>query len=200
MAQRPFFYLISSSNGGSCDVKLRRAPSYRPSRSPRSRASLPARAGPLAREVLMRRREVLTLLTGAAALRPSTARLQPTRKLPGVGYLGAPSPSLYAGQVAALLSGLRELRYLDGTAIHLEFRSAEAKVRSPFTARGRVRAPPSGCPRDSWDTGNTCGEGRIEDHSHSRSSNGNPPSAGIVSLASRTQAGTSPASRTSVQN
>ena len=61
----------------------------------------------------MRRREVLTLLTGAAALRPSTARLQPTRKLPRVGFLGALSPSLYAGQVAALLSGLRELGYIE---------------------------------------------------------------------------------------
>src|SRR3954454_14206002 len=73
----------------------------------------------------MRRREVLTLLTAAAALRPSTARLQPTRKLPRVGFLGALSPALYASQVAAILSGLRELGYIDGTTIHLEFLWAE---------------------------------------------------------------------------
>jgi putative ABC transport system substrate-binding protein len=73
----------------------------------------------------MRRREVLTLLTGAAALRPSTARLQPTRKLPRVGFLGATSSSGHASQVAALLSGLRELGYIDGTNIQMEFRWAE---------------------------------------------------------------------------
>src|SRR3954470_19668297 len=73
----------------------------------------------------MRRREVLALLTGAAALRPSTARLQTTRKLPLVGFLGALSSSAYASQVAALLSGLRELGYIDGTNIRIEFRWAE---------------------------------------------------------------------------
>ena len=73
----------------------------------------------------MRRREVLTLLTGAAALRPSTARLQPTRKLPRVGFLGATSASGHASQIAALLSGLRELGYIDGTNIRIEFRWAE---------------------------------------------------------------------------
>jgi putative ABC transport system substrate-binding protein len=73
----------------------------------------------------MRRREVLTLLTGAAALRPSTARLQPTRKLPRIGFLGATSSSGHASQVAALLSGLRELGYVDGANIRIEFRWAE---------------------------------------------------------------------------
>src|SRR3954452_7747242 len=73
----------------------------------------------------MRRREMLTLLTGAAALRPSTARSQPTRRLPRVGFLGATSSSGHASQVAALLSGLRELGYIDGTNIRIEFRWAE---------------------------------------------------------------------------
>jgi putative tryptophan/tyrosine transport system substrate-binding protein len=73
----------------------------------------------------MRRREVLTLLTGAAALRPSTARSQPTGKIPRVGFLGALSSSAYATQVAALLSGLRELGYIDGTNIRIEFLWAE---------------------------------------------------------------------------
>jgi putative ABC transport system substrate-binding protein len=73
----------------------------------------------------MRRREMLTLLTGAAALRPSTARSQPTRRLPRVGFLGATSASGHASQIAALLSGLRELGYIDGTNIRIEFRWAE---------------------------------------------------------------------------
>jgi putative ABC transport system substrate-binding protein len=68
---------------------------------------------------------VLTLLTGAAALRPATARLEPTRKLPRVGFLGASSSSRYASQVAALLSGLREVGYIDGINIRIEFRWAE---------------------------------------------------------------------------
>src|SRR4051794_38183941 len=73
----------------------------------------------------MRRREVLALLSGAAALHPSTARSQPGRKIPRVGFLGALSPSGYATQVAAHLSGLRELGYVDGVNIHIEYRWAE---------------------------------------------------------------------------
>jgi putative tryptophan/tyrosine transport system substrate-binding protein len=64
------------------------------------------------------------MVAGAAALRPSTAHLQPTRKLPRIGFLGATSSSGHATQVAALLSGLRELGYVDGTNIRIEFRWA----------------------------------------------------------------------------
>src|SRR5829696_6140729 len=44
------------------------------------RAPLPARAGPLSREVLMRRRAFLGALLGAAAGPPLTASAQPTEK------------------------------------------------------------------------------------------------------------------------
>ena len=56
-----------------------------------------------------RRREMLTLLTGAAALRPSTARSQPTRRLPRVGFLGATSASGHASRSQLFSPGFGSL-------------------------------------------------------------------------------------------
>src|SRR3954452_24865200 len=92
-------------------------------RSGPARASLPARAGPLAREVLMRRRKFIAGI-GAAAW-PFTTNAQQLSKLPRIGFLGAISASRYARQVDALLAGLRDLGYVDGKNTVIEFRWAE---------------------------------------------------------------------------
>ncbi len=70
----------------------------------------------------MRRREFITLLGGAAAW-PLTARAQQQHaKLPRMGFLGlAPE---FSG-VEALLAGLRDLGYIEGTNIIIEWRWAE---------------------------------------------------------------------------
>src|SRR5215203_5837348 len=118
----------------------------------------------------MRRREMLTLLTGVAVLRPSTARLQPTRKLPRVGFLGATSSSGHASQVAALLSGLRELGYIDGTTIRIEFRWAEGN----YDLLPQLAAEYEHLKVDvlvTHGTPGTCSQGRIKNNSHRRCSN-----------------------------
>src|SRR5215212_11772973 len=121
----------------------------------------------------MRRREMLTLLTGAAALRTSTARSQPTRRLPRVGFLGATSAAGHASQIAALLSGLRELGYIDGTNIRIEFRWAEGN----YDLLPQLAAEYEHLKVDVLVThgpGNTCSQGRVKNHSYRRCSNRRP--------------------------
>src|SRR5262245_21331822 len=71
----------------------------------------------------MRRREVITLLGGAAAW-PLAARAQGAN-VPRIGFLRlGPRPS-QAKRVEALRTGLRELGYVEGRNIAFEFRWAE---------------------------------------------------------------------------
>jgi putative tryptophan/tyrosine transport system substrate-binding protein len=72
----------------------------------------------------MRRREVIAVLGGAAAW-PFTGSAQQASKIPRVGFLGSISASSYASQVEALLRGLRDLGYVEGKNIAIEFRWAE---------------------------------------------------------------------------
>jgi putative ABC transport system substrate-binding protein len=73
----------------------------------------------------MRRREFIARLAGAALVPCSRARAQQARKIPRIGFLGAISASGYASQVEGFLSGLRDLGYVDGDNILIEFRWAE---------------------------------------------------------------------------
>ena len=77
----------------------------------------------------MRRREFITLFCGATAL-PFAARAQ--QKMPVIGFLGN-DPG--APGVAAFNQGLRELGYIEGRNILIEYRWAEGKVeRFPVLA------------------------------------------------------------------
>jgi putative ABC transport system substrate-binding protein len=73
----------------------------------------------------VRRREVITFIGGAAAW-PLAARAQQPGKLPTIGFLGA-NPSIESHRVAAFVQRLRELAWIDGRNLAIEYRWAEGR-------------------------------------------------------------------------
>jgi len=73
----------------------------------------------------MRRREVIKLLGGAAAGWPLAARAQQT-KVARIGFLGSDSASSHAARLAAFRTGLRDLGWLEGTNLVIEFAGRRA--------------------------------------------------------------------------
>ena len=73
----------------------------------------------------MRRREFITLV-GSAAAWPLAARAQQAGKLPTIGFLGA-TPSIESQRVAAFVQRLRELAWIDGRNLAIEYRWAEGR-------------------------------------------------------------------------
>src|SRR5262245_51613509 len=74
----------------------------------------------------MRRREFITLLGGAAAW-PLAAGAQQPGKHRTIGFLGAATPSVASQWVAALVERLRELGWIEGRTIAIEYRWAEGR-------------------------------------------------------------------------
>ena len=87
----------------------------------------------------MKRREFITLLGGAAAVWPLAARAQQRGKVPKIGYLGFGPASAYATRVEALRAGLRDLGWVEGRNIVIEFRWAEGVDQLPALAAELVR-------------------------------------------------------------
>jgi putative ABC transport system substrate-binding protein len=75
----------------------------------------------------MRRREFITLLSSAAAAWPLVAQAQRPAKLPTIGFLGASSEAGQAPWTAAFLQRLRELGWVEGRTIAIEYRWAEGR-------------------------------------------------------------------------
>ena len=73
------------------------------------------------------RRETITLLGGAAASWPIVARAQ-RPVMPVIGFLNAGAAPARAHEVAALRQGLKELGYIDGEKVTLEYRWAEDQL------------------------------------------------------------------------
>jgi putative ABC transport system substrate-binding protein len=74
----------------------------------------------------MKRREFITLIGGAAAW-PIASRAQQSGKLPTIGYLGASSPPEAAPWIAAFEQRLRELGWVEGRTVTIEYRWGEAR-------------------------------------------------------------------------
>jgi putative ABC transport system substrate-binding protein len=75
----------------------------------------------------MRRREFITLLGGAAVAWPLAARAQQSGKLPTIGFLGAATPLSWSEWTAAFVQRLRELGWVDGRTVTIEYRWAEGR-------------------------------------------------------------------------
>jgi putative ABC transport system substrate-binding protein len=70
----------------------------------------------------MRRREFIALLSGTAAAWPLVARAE---RIALVGFLGLTSASKQADRIDAFRAGLRNLGYVEGKNIQIEFRFAD---------------------------------------------------------------------------
>jgi putative tryptophan/tyrosine transport system substrate-binding protein len=89
----------------------------------------------------MRRRQFITLLGGAATAWPLAARAQQTAKVPRVGIL-SPADSDATPIFDAFRKGLRDLGYIDGKTIVLDFRLAKGNSDAlPGLAAELVQIP-----------------------------------------------------------
>ena len=75
----------------------------------------------------MRRRKFITLLGSAAAAWPLVARGQQAAKLPTIGFLGASTPPAMSPWTAAFVQRLRELGWIEGRTVAIEYRWAEGR-------------------------------------------------------------------------
>jgi putative ABC transport system substrate-binding protein len=73
----------------------------------------------------MKRREFIALFGSLAIARPAHA--QPTEKLPTIGLLGSGTPSSWSHYVAAFVQRLRQLDWIEGRTVAIEYRWAEGR-------------------------------------------------------------------------
>jgi putative ABC transport system substrate-binding protein len=75
----------------------------------------------------MRRREFITLLGGATAAWPLAARAQQAGRVPTIGFLGSATPATQGQWVTAFVQRLRELGWVEGHNLAIDYRWAEGR-------------------------------------------------------------------------
>jgi len=75
----------------------------------------------------MRRRQFITLIGGAAAAWPLAAGAQQAAKLPTIGVLGTATATVWSPWTTAFVRRLRELGWIDGRTVAIEYRWAEGR-------------------------------------------------------------------------
>jgi putative ABC transport system substrate-binding protein len=73
------------------------------------------------------RRKFIGVLGGAAVAWPLAAHAQQAGKLPTIGFLGAATALAASQRVAAFVQRLRELGWIEGRTIAIEYRWAEGR-------------------------------------------------------------------------
>jgi putative ABC transport system substrate-binding protein len=90
---------------------------------------------------MIRRREFITLLGGAATVWPIVARAQQPA-IPVVGWLSSGWPDEYAGWISAFRKGLNAAGFVEGKNVTIEYRFEEGQYdRLPVLAAELVRRP-----------------------------------------------------------
>src|SRR5215470_11192510 len=74
-----------------------------------------------------KRRDFITLLGGAAAAWPLALRAQQPGKMLTIGFLGATTPALQSQWTAAFVQRLRELGWIEGRTIAIDFQWGEGR-------------------------------------------------------------------------
>ena len=75
----------------------------------------------------MKRREFITLLSGAAAAWPLAARAQKARNVPTIGFLGSLSRSAQSTWTAAFVQRMQEHGWIEDRTMVIEYRWAEGR-------------------------------------------------------------------------